>query len=70
MKINGNVVLWKSDKENVAVAYSQFDLGEKYKVYRKVKYGDNSIWEYSIGFGTYGEAVNYAGKILDIEIKR
>lgn len=70
MKINGNVVLWKSDKENVAVAYSQFDLGEKYKVYRKVKYGDNSIWEYSIGFGTHGEAVNYAGKILDIEIKR
>ena len=32
-------------KENVAVTYAQFDLGEKYKIFHKVKYGDNSIWE-------------------------
>ena len=70
MKIRGNEVLWLSEKGNVAVVYAQFDLGEKYKVFRKVKYGDNSIWEYNIGFGTQGEAINYAERILDRLIER
>lgn len=54
----------------MAVAYSQFDLGEKYKVYRKVRYDENSMWEYSIGFGTQGEATRYAERILDVEVER
>lgn len=70
MKIKGNEVLWKSKKENVAVAYSQFDMGEKYKVYRKVKYNESFIWEYVISFGTQGEATRYASKILDVEVKK
>lgn len=70
MKIRGDEVLWLSEKENVAVAYAQFDLGEKYKVFRKVKYGDNSIWEYNISFGTQCEAIKYAKRILDIKIER
>ena len=70
MKIKGNEVLWLSEKGNVAVAYAQFDLGEKYKVFRKVKYGDNSIWEYNNSFGTQGEATKYAKQILDTEIER
>lgn len=70
MKIKGNEVLWLSEKENVAVAYAQFDLGEKYKIYRKVKYGDNSIWEFNNAFGTQGEATRYAKQILDREIER
>lgn len=70
MKIKGNEVLWLSNKGNAAVAYSQFDLGEKYKVYSKVKYGENSMWEYRIGFGTQGEATRYAEQILDVEIER
>ena len=37
MKIRGDEVLWLSEKGNVAVTYAQFDLGEKYKVFRKVK---------------------------------
>lgn len=54
----------------MAVAYSQFDLGEKYKVYSKVRYGENSMWEYRIGFGTQGEATRYAEHILDVEVER
>lgn len=70
MKIRGDEVLWLSENENVSVVYAQFDLGEKYKVFRKVKYDDNSVWEYNIGFGTQSEAVRCAKQILDIEIER
>lgn len=70
MKIRGNEVLWLSKKGNVAVSYAQFDLGAKYKLFRKVKYGDNSIWEYDNAFGTQGEAIRYARQILDKEIER
>ena len=70
MKIRGDEVLWLSEKGNVAVTYAQFDLGEKYKVFRKVKYGDNSVLEYNIGFGMKGEAIRYAKQILDVEIER
>lgn len=70
MKIRGDEVLWLSEKGNVAVAYAQFDLGEKYKVYSKVRYDENSIWEYRIGFGTQGEAIRYAKQILDKKIER
>ena len=37
MKIKGNEVLWLSEKGNVAVAYAQFDLGAKYKVFPQGK---------------------------------
>lgn len=70
MKIKGNEVLWLSEKENVAIAYAQFDLGKKYKVFRKAKYGNNSIWEYNNSFGTQGEAIKYTKQILDTEIER
>ena len=70
MKIKGNEVLWLSEKGKVAVAYAQFDLGEKYKVFLKVKYGDNSIWEYNNSFGTQGESTRCAKQILDTEIER
>ena len=69
MKIRGDEVLWLSEKGNVAVTYAQFDLGEKYKIFRKVKYGDNSIWEYNISFGTQGEAIKYAKQILDVRLR-
>lgn len=48
MKIRGNEVLWLSEKGNVAVTYAQFDLGAKYKIFRKVKYGDIQIMYDSI----------------------
>lgn len=71
MKIKGKEVLWKSEKENIAVAFSQFDMGDKFKVYRKIYYSSkNSIWEYVIAFGTMGEAVMYAGKIYDEKVMR
>lgn len=70
MKIRGDEVLWLSEKGNVAVTYAQFDLGEKYKIFRKVKYGDNSIWEFDNAFGTQSEATRYAKQILDTEIER
>lgn len=70
MKIRGNEVLWLSEKENVAVAYAQFDIGGKYKIYHKVKYSDNSIWEFYNAFGTQSEATRYAKQMLDREIER
>lgn len=68
--IHSHEVLWLSDKGNVAVAYAREDLGEKYKIYCKAKYGDNSVWEYYNGFGTQGEAMRYASQIYDVEIER
>lgn len=70
MKIRGDEVLWLSEKGNVAVTYAQFDLGAKYKIFRKVKYGDNSVWEFNNAFGTQSEAIGYAKQILDVEIER
>ena len=70
MKTRGNEVLWLSEKGNVAVTYAQFDLGAKYKIFRKVKYGDNSVWEFNNAFGTQGESIKYAKQILDVEIER
>lgn len=70
MKIKGNEIYWLSDKDNVAIVYSQFDLGAKYKVYRKAKYGNNHHWDYVTAFGFYGEALEYAKKIYDVEVKK
>ena len=70
VRIKNNEVMWRSEKGNVTVAYAQFDMGDKYKIYHKVKYSDNHVWEYVITFGTYGEALNYANKIHDMEVER
>lgn len=70
MKIKGNEVYWLSSKGNVAVVYTQFAMDVKYKVYRKVKYGGNHLWDYVIVFATYGEALGYAKKIHDEEVER
>ena len=72
MKIKGNEVLWKSEKGNVAVAFSQFDMGDKYKVYHKVSYLPENIetWAYAYAYGTMGEAMNCARKIPDNVVVR
>lgn len=76
MKIKGNEVLWLSENGNIALTHSQFDLGAKYKVLRKVKYkledddGYNEMWEYNNAFATHGEALNYAKKMNDFDIYR
>ena len=72
MKIKGNEVLWKSEKENVAVAFNQFDLGNQYKVYRKVSYLPENfrMWEYLTSFGTMGEATCYAREVYDVLVMR
>jgi len=47
--------------KNVIVCYSQFDMGLKYKIYKKnVEFNH---YEYVIAFGSIGEAFNYANKI-------
>lgn len=68
--IKGHEVLYISAKGNLAVVYAMYDLGEKYKVYRRVRYGENRIWEYLIGFNTQGEALKYASQIIDVEFER
>lgn len=75
MKIKGNEVLWLSENKNIALTYSQFDLGKKYKVLRKIKYkledgGYNEAWEINNTFSTHGEALNYAKKINDCDVYR
>lgn len=35
MKIRGNEVMHMSERENVAITYDMFGLGNKYKVYKK-----------------------------------
>lgn len=75
MKIKGNEVLRMSEKEFLAIAFSQFDLGMKYKLYRKISYRCedgtyNHVWEYVNSFGTQGEAEQYLNKCCDIETIR
>lgn len=68
--IRGNEVMFTSSKGNVSVAYAREDIGEKYKVYRKVRYDENIVWEYIIGFNALSEALMYAGQIIDVEFVR
>lgn len=75
MNVKGNEVLWMSENGNIALTYSQFDLGAKYKVLRKVKYeredGEhNEAWESVNAFTTQGEALNYAKKMNDCDVYR
>lgn len=74
-KIKGNEIFWQSNNKNVSVCYSQFDLGAKYKVYRKVFYtlDDGTLrkcWEFLISFSHFGEAVSYAKRDNDLKIIR
>ena len=70
MKVRDYKELWKSDKENVFVFYSQFDMGKKYKVYRKVSYDGFFRAEYVDSFCTMSEAINYAKNIFDRIVER
>lgn len=75
MKIKGYEVLWFSEDFNVVLVYAQFDVSEKYKILRKVKYKCedgtcNDVWEFYNAFGTQGEAVRYAKQMLDREVER
>lgn len=65
MKVKDYKEMWKSEKENVFVLYNQFDMGAKYKVYRKVSYDGNIRAEYLIAFITIGEAIRYAKQVYD-----
>lgn len=68
---NRNIILqWTSHKRNVIVIFNQWDMGNKYKIYRKVRYGSNELLEYVISFGTQGEAVAYANNIYDVIVER
>lgn len=70
MKIRGNEIVHMSGRGNVAITYNMFGLGNKYKVYKKVKFPGKIYWEYVIAFGTLGEARAYAGKIHDVATER
>lgn len=68
--IKGKEIMYTSNNGNISVAYAKDDLGEKYKVYRKVRYDENLVWEYVIGFNNQCEALKYVGKMLDVVIVR
>lgn len=62
--------MWKSEKENVFVFYSQFDMGRRYKVYRRVSYRGICRLEYLNAFETIGEAVRFAEKVFDEVVEK
>jgi hypothetical protein len=75
MKIKGNEVLRMSEKGFLAIAFRQFDMGMKYKIYRKITYQCedgtcNNVWEYVNSFGTQGEAEQYLNMCCDAETIR
>ena len=81
MKIKGNEVIYLSPNGNVAVSYSIFDLGDKYKIHKKAVinrdfnsststyetdfHEQHQYWKYVASFGFVGQAVEYAKKIFD-----
>ena len=70
MKFKNYEELWRSEKENVFLFYNQWDMGAKYKIYRKVFYGEKIGLEFVNSFTTHGEALTYAKKIHDTLIER
>ena len=71
MKIRGNDVVNVSENGNVAVTYNRFGCGNRYNVYKRCLYsGGICHWEYSVSFGTLGEAMTYAKKIYDVITER
>ena len=70
MKFKDYTELWESEKKNVYLFYNQWDMGGKYKIYRKVDYGIRIGLEYVNSFSTYGEAFSYANKIHDVLVER
>lgn len=66
--VSGLPVMWESKGGNIVVLYSQFDMGEKYKLKRRIRFNGKIDWEYVESFGTLGEAVAY-GKFMYDRIK-
>jgi len=69
-KIRGNEVWWKSEKGNVAVVYSKFDLGKKYQVLRRVRddAGWSLGWRFEEAFDSPVQALNYWLKSADLPV--
>ena len=68
MKIFGKEVWWLSDRENVAVAYSTFDFGKRYHVYRRVRddAGWALGWRFEEAFDSGLQALNYWKNAADL----
>ena len=69
-KIRGNEIWWKSEKGNVAVAYSKFDLGKKYQVFRKVRddAGWPLGWRFEEAFDSPLRALEYWENAADLPV--
>lgn len=67
MKIRGNEVIYLSPNGNVAVSYSVFDLGDKYKIHKRQVVAETGAqyWRFETTFPCVGQAVDYAKKIFD-----
>ena len=65
-KIRGNEIWWKSENGNVAVTYSVFDLGKKYKVFRKVR--DDAGWRFEDALDSPVRALGYLEKAVDLPV--
>ena len=63
-------VMIESENGNVVVCYNRFDAGLKYKIWSKRWYYNDNFqpdfyWEYTIAFGTIGEANRYIRQMYD-----
>lgn len=70
MKIKGNEAYTLSPDGFLAIEYSQFDIGMKWKLYRKVKYDGGSYWSYVESFERIFDAQRYMKMSYDGETKR
>lgn len=70
MKVRDYKKMWNSEHDNVFVFYSQYDMGAKYKVYRKVSYDGIIRAQFIESFETMGQAVGYAKRVLDEMVER
>lgn len=77
MKIKGQEVYAMSENGFLAITYSQFDMGDKYKLYRKVSYiqDDGSgetrdHWTYVSAFDSIVTATRNMERMPDIQTIR
>jgi len=54
-------IFYKLKGNNIIICYSQFDMGAKYKIYKRNEYNK---YEHVISFDSVTNALNYAEKIF------
>ncbi len=78
MKIKGNEACMISNNGYLAVTYSPFDFGNRYKLYRKISYIQDGnvpeefydVWTYVTSFQSFTAARQYMENAPDVKTIR